>query len=284
MSGRLIAEEREAAAVASDPRRTSRGPAPASEIMAMLARRGIRATTTRPDVPFPSDLEETSAEAPCRPLNHYSFRLFLRGAILRRGGFAPEETTRYLTRQQTRTLADSLVQIGIARKISSNRFRLIGAARSFGGTLEWYVARELRRRLGFDVATDLKLRAKGVGGDLDIVAAAEGKLIYIELKSSPPKHLKPSELAAFLSRIDVVRPDVSLFVMDTALRLADKVVPMLTAEMGIRGRPAACVPRRIGRELWAITPHLYAVNSKPDLMSNIARAVAEGIAALWQGL
>ena len=39
-------------------------------------------------------------------------------------------------------------------------------------------------------------------------------------------------------------------------------------------------PRRIERELWALTPHLYAVNGRPDLMANVGRAIAEGLLAL----
>jgi hypothetical protein len=63
------------------------------------------------------------------------------------------ETTRYLTRDQTGAYADALVGLGLAAKVSPGRYRLKWAARNFGGTLEWYVARELARRYGFDVAT-----------------------------------------------------------------------------------------------------------------------------------
>ena len=37
-------------------------------------------------------------------------------------------------------------------------YRFVRRATSFGSTLEWYVARELRRRLGCDVATGVKFR------------------------------------------------------------------------------------------------------------------------------
>jgi hypothetical protein len=47
------------------------------------------------------------------------------------------------------------------------------------------------------------------------------------------------------------------------------------------GRAAST--RRIGRELWAVTPHLYLVNSKPDLLANIGRAIAEGLRSLAPG-
>jgi len=78
----------------------------------------------------------------------------------------------------------------------------------------------------------------------------------------------------------MLRPDVTLFVVDTALRLSDKVLPMLVTELEHRQRGTPVIPRRIERELWALTPHLYAVNGKVDLMANIGRALAEGLLAL----
>lgn len=244
----------------------------------MLARRGFRPTAAAPDLPFPPDLDGEGADRIAERLSHYAFRLFLRGAIQRGGGFAPEDTTRYLKPAQAREFAESLVSLDLAVRLVRGRYRLVYPARNFGGTLEWYVARELRRRLGFDVAAGLKFRARGVGGDLDVVAAAEGKLVYVELKSSPPKHVSGREVAAFVDRVRTLRPDVTLFVVDTALRLSDKVVPMLVGELQ-RSGGAALTPSA-ERELWALTPHLYVVNAKPDLIANIARAIACGFLAL----
>jgi hypothetical protein len=246
----------------------------------MLARRGFRPTKARLDVPFPENLEEEIAERLSKQLGHYAFRLFLRGAIQKAVGFAPEEATQYLERAQAKVFAEFLVDLGLAERLPRGCYRLVWAAKSFGGTLEWYVARELNRRFGFDVATGVRLHARGVGGDLDVVAAAEGKLTYLELKSSPPKNLSVREVAAFFDRVHLLRPDLTLFVVDTALRLSDKVLPMLVAELEHRRGEIRLPPRRVERELWALTPHLYAVNGRPDLMANIGRAIAEGLLAL----
>ena len=77
-----------------------------------------------------------------------------------------------------------------------------------------------------------------------------------------------------------LRPDVSLFVMDTALRLADKVIPMLEEELGGGREREPVKAARVKRELWAITPHVYAANAQPDLIANIGHAIAEGLRAL----
>lgn len=254
-------------------------PRPTGEAVAMLVRRGFRPVASAPDLPFPPALDGPDADALADLLGHYGFRLFLRGAIQRSTGFAPGETTRYLESARALGFAESLVGLRLAERRPRGRFRLLHPARSFGGTLEWYVARELERRYGFEVAVGLKLGAPGVGGDLDVVAGAEGKLVYLELKSSPPKHLSEREVAAFFDRLAVLGPDLAVFAVDTALRLSDKIVPMLEAELRQR-RPGVSPVRRVERELWALTPHLYAVNAKPDLLGNLGRAIACGLRAL----
>ncbi|MFP2932890.1 hypothetical protein ACLESO_48635 [Pyxidicoccus sp. 3LG] len=248
-----------------------------SEPLAMLVRRGFQPTLAPLDLPFPTDLEGERVERLAERLGHYAFRLFLRGAILRHGSFMPAEATRYLEEFQATTFAEDLVSLGLAVREDGGRFRLLHPAASFGGTLEWYVARELRLRFGFDVAAGVKFHAPEVGGDLDVVAAAEGRLLYLEMKSSPPKHLAPDEVGAFFRRVRALRPHLAIFVMDTALRLSDKVLPLLQSELSTQPPPA---PRRIVREVWALTPHLYVVNARQDLMSNIGLAIAEGFRAL----
>src|SRR5215471_19504394 len=110
--------------------------------MAMLARRGLRPSKSRLDLPFQVDLAEEKASGLSALLGHYAFRLFLRGAIQKGQGFAPEEATQYLKRAQSRECAESLLRLGLVERISRGHYRLLFAAKSFGGTLEWYVARE----------------------------------------------------------------------------------------------------------------------------------------------
>src|SRR5208283_5764396 len=104
----------------------------------------------RLDLPFAEDLPEGTSERLSELLGHYAFRLFLRGSILLPQGFGPQDATRYLKRAQARAYAEALVKLGLAEQTSRGRYRLIRTAKIFGGTLEWYVARELNRRFGFD--------------------------------------------------------------------------------------------------------------------------------------
>jgi len=257
------------------------GSGSAAEPVRMLIRRGLRPEQSLPDLPFPHDLPGAMLDRLAERLGHYGFRLFLRGALQRASSFAPASTTRYLDAAKAQRHAEFLVEIRLAQRLPRGRYRLSHPSRNFGGTLEWYVARELGRRYGFETASGLKTGARGVGGDLDVVGSAEGKLVYLELKSSPPKHLADEEMAAFAQRVALLRPDLTVFAIDTALRLADKVVPMLeTALRAVApgGRPAPA--RRLVHEIWAFSPFLYAVNAKPDLVGNIGRALATGLRAL----
>ncbi|MBN1568953.1 MAG: hypothetical protein JXA73_13975 [Acidobacteria bacterium] len=273
--------ERKAASIA--PPRPLLPAVPEKEAIAMLSRRLLHPEITPREVPFPQAIDDDPADKLCEWLGHYAFRLFLRGAIQRSEGFLPAETTRYVDKVQAMHYAEVLVSLGLAEKTSGLRYRLKWPVRNFGGTLEWYVGKELERRYGFSVATGVKLHVRGGGGDLDVVAAAEGKLVYIELKSSPPKNLAANEMGAFCDRLILLRPDVSLFVVDTALRLSDKVVPMLTAELR-RRLFSMNKPVKIAAQLWALTPHIYAVNGSRDLMDNIMKAISAGLRVLSPSL
>jgi hypothetical protein len=282
MRRRPTAREQEQAAArrpAPGPRLESPALTPAGEALAMLRRRGVRTKPWPPDLPFTEDLDEVLQERFARLVDHYAFRLFLRGAIQRGKGFVPGAVTRYVGARAARRMAEGLVSLGLASPAGRGHYRLTRPPRSFGGILEWYVARELRLRLGFDTAFGLRFFAPGVGGDLDVVAAAEGRLVYLELKSSPPRQIGEAEVRAFLARRSALRPDLTLFAVDTALRLSDKVIPMLADAMAARGAGSE-PPRRLVREVWALTPRLYAVNAKADLLGNVARAIAEGLHAL----
>jgi len=278
MAKRRTAHDLEADAAALAPPRAGDSTA-LSEPLAMLRRRGLDPRRSKPDLPFPLTLPPERLDAIAARLHHYAFRLFLRGAILERAAFTPAQATRYLPAAGARELAEGCVADGLAERRPGGRYRLLHPARSFGGTLEWWLARELAARLACETAFGVRSGAPGVGGDFDVVAACEGKLIYVEAKSSPPKHVTVEEVAAFLQRIGALRPDVALFVVDSALRLSDRILPLFDEAFARLGAPPPR-PRRLFRETWALTPHLYAVNAKEDLVDNVCRAVAEGLRAL----
>ncbi|MBL8684311.1 MAG: hypothetical protein JNK05_34370 [Myxococcales bacterium] len=248
------------------------------EAAKMLVRRGFSPRSAALDLPFAARDEARVGDKLYELLGHYGFRLFLRGAIRHREGFDPTECTKYLDARRAVTFAEALVALSLAERVDDAKYRLLHPPDSFGGTLEWYVARTLRSEYGFDVAEDVKFGAAGVGGDLDLVAAGEGKLVMLELKSSPPKHLHASEVGAFLDRVGALRPHLSLFVMDTALRLADKVLPMFVE--CARDRGVKLEPERVEHEVFALSKTVYVLNARPDLLLNLGITLAHGFKSL----
>src|SRR5512142_248171 len=108
MPRRRSAPEIEVAAAATAPRPTTPG-LRGGEAIAMLVRRGLTPRLARRDVPFPRDVDPEVLGA---RLGHYSYRLFLRGAILARGPFDPATVTRYVSAERARAIADDLVGLG----------------------------------------------------------------------------------------------------------------------------------------------------------------------------
>ncbi|HTP29766.1 MAG TPA: hypothetical protein VMK12_29405, partial [Anaeromyxobacteraceae bacterium] len=165
MTRRLGARELELEGAARSAPRPAR-PFAGGDALAMLVRRGLRPRLAPRDLPFPSQIDEPHADRIAERLGHYASRLLLRGAILAEGPFLPSAATRYVSAAQARDIAQELGHLGLLESAGQGRYRLCWPARNFGGTLEWWVGRELRQRLGFDVATGVRSGARGVGGDL----------------------------------------------------------------------------------------------------------------------
>lgn len=201
-------------------------------------------------------------------LHKYSFRLFLRDVIRHQDGFAVEEVARYATPAVTSDYIQSLVRMKLVRK-KLKKFELARRpVRSFGPTLEWYVAEMLKREFGCEAVWGVKFRRPQVGGDYDVLAQFNGALWYAEVKSSPPKQIYDSEVAAFLDRVQDLSPEISVFLMDTELRMKDKIVPMFEKELAARfEQPPAVL--RMERELFQINDRVYIINAREEVWQNI---------------
>ncbi len=94
-----------------------------------------------------------------------------------------------------------------------------------------------------------------------MVALLEGWLVYMEVKSSPPKNIEGDEVHAFLARLKDLLPHLALFFVDTELRLKDKIVPFFETELlalGFRdnGIPS-CHPEDRRGNLFHLPENLY---------------------------
>ena len=237
----------------------------------LLKRRGFRVFKKEP----PDDLlvpDEPFRDSFYTRLHKYSFRLLLRDIIKHQERFSLEQLIRYSTSRVIRSYLSYLLEIGLIREGAAGYSLLRGPVTSFGPTLEWYTAELLRREFEAEVLRGVKFRQRPKGGDYDVLAKLGGALLYVEVKSSPPKQVTDSEIAAFLDRIGDLAPELSLFLMDTELRMKDKVVPMFEQALSARS-PAPPPVDRIERELFSIEDRIFIVNAKESIGRNIGKVV-----------
>ena len=246
-------------------------------LSAILRRRGISIYKKEP----PNDLllpEKQYIDGYYEMLRKYSFRLFLRDIIKDQPLFTLAQVTRYATKEVTTEYICYLIAIGIVRP-EGDAYRLLkGPIKSFGTTLEWFVAEIFRKDFSAEAAWGAKIRHRGVGGDYDLLSWIEGSVLYMEIKSSPPRQIYQNEISAFFDRVGDLMPEISIFFMDTELRMKDKIVPMFEQELKDRfGEPPAV--RRMERELFEIAcegtklPKMFIINAKDSIVANIVKVL-----------
>jgi hypothetical protein len=238
-----------------------------------LRRRGLRWNGERDPTPLlvPTGAARSRHYA---LLGHYSYRLFLRDVLRRPTDLRAAALTRYTTAAVAARYLRFLVTARLVEPSGRGRYGLRDRRIvSFGGTLEWYVAEVLAREFGCAAATGLRVHGAPHGGDYDVVACAEGEVLYVETKSAPPRQIVQGEVGAFLDRVETLRPDCALFIADTTLRMRDKLVVLFAAEV-TRRRLAWGEPARFEREIWRVGPEIYLLNSDPDLVRNVGVCLA----------
>jgi len=88
-----------------------------------------------------------------------------------------------------------------------------------------------------------------------------------------------SEVTAFLDRVEDLAPDLAVFLMDTELRMKDKVVPMFEHALTLRHAPPHAV-ERLERELFTVGERMYIVNAKESIGRNIGTVVGRFVQGL----
>jgi hypothetical protein len=243
----------------------------AAGLETMLRLRGFRVHSKEPAedllVPGPPFTDDFY-----RMMGRYSFRLFLRDAIKRQQGFGEKDVARYATEEVTRDYIRFLVEAGVAEP-RGNGYRLRKRIKSFGETLEWFLAEIFRREFMTEAFWGVKFRGQRVGGDYDLIARVDGDMLYMEIKSSPPKQIYGTEVAAFLDRVEDIRPAAAVFFVDTELRMKDKVVPMFEDELRRRPGPLPSISR-MEKELFQIEDRIFIINAKDSVAGNLEKVLA----------
>lgn len=201
-------------------------------------------------------------------LKKYSFRLFLRDVIKHQNFFTIDKVARYATKEITSQYIDFLLKANLTESTAKGYRLKKRPIKSFGETLEWFIARLIEKEFESETIWGVKFKRPKVGGDYDLIAKIDSSILYMEIKSSPPKQIYDKEIAAFLKRVEDLSPEVSIFFMDTELRMKDKIVPMFEAELQRHYKKSVSV-ERIAKELFHINKKIFIINSKDSITANI---------------
>lgn len=249
----------------------------------LLRRRGIELISANPReaLLLPRAGGEKEIAEYYEQMKRYSFRLFLRDVIRLASAFTLKDLERYSSEHTIRDFMDRIIDWQIARRQGPAAYQLANqAAKSFGDTFEWFVAQIFRREFGAPTAWGIRARNARHGGDYDVVALVEGAFVYVEVKSSPPKHIEPREVNAFLDRVEDLRPRMAIFIEDTQLRMKDKILPMFEDVLKQRahegGKPRLMVTRMV-RELFQVGEQIFIINSDPDVTTNLAECLRRAL-------
>jgi hypothetical protein len=239
-----------------------------------LRMRGIKVFRKNPTerLFFPPNLSPSYRTRFYEMMKKYSFRLVLRDMIKYQDRFRIEELTHYCSSKVVRGYCDLLCEMGVIVKDGRGKYRTrVSPLYSFGPTLEWFIAEMFKREFASPAIYGVSVKKTPSGGDYDVIASWNRRLVYVEVKSSPPKGVEQNEISAFFSRMDDILPDVAFLFNDTQLRMKDKLVVMFEEELERRqGRDSRAHDpvERLIEELFHVQSHVFLVNSKKDVVEN----------------
>jgi hypothetical protein len=238
----------------------------------LLRRRGFKIYKKEPseDLLLP---EENFTAGFYEMLKKYSFRLFLREIIKHQNFFTLERVTRYATSEVTKEYLDYIKKIGLVEKTNGGFKLLPRPIKSFGETLEWFVAEIFKAEFAADAIWGIRFKRPKVGGDYDLIAKVDGSILYMEIKSSPPKQIYQKEISCFFDRISDLSPEISIFFVDTELRMKDKIVLMFEEELKTKHvNPPKLI--RMEKELFQILDKIFIINAKDSIVTNIEKVLS----------
>jgi hypothetical protein len=220
---------------------------------------------------LPSRLSLAKKENFYQLMRRYSFRLFLRDLIQFPENADLKALTRYCSIRTVRSYLKSLAELGMVALDRDLSYRLVSTQiSSFGPTLEWYVSEIFQREFMAPALFNVRLQNTRYGGDYDVIAIVSGYLVYVEVKSSPPRGVELQAVSAFLNRLRDLQPHVAVFLVDTELRMKDKIVPLFEEALGASDERSMEHPvSRLINEIFHINHSIYLVNSRKGIYTNL---------------
>lgn len=220
---------------------------------------------------FPTDIDPPDRDRFYELMKRYSFRLILRDIIRQQDRFRLHDLTHYCSLKTAQRYGDLLLKMKMIVPEGRNRFRTVRSPiDSFGPTLEWFISEMFKREFASPAIYGVSVKETPSGGDYDVMASWNRRLVYVEVKSSPPRGIELKQVTAFFSRMEDVIPDVAILFDDTQLRMKDKLVLLFEEELERRYGKAFPPVTRLSGELFHVQNHTFIVNSRKDVVENFS--------------
>ena len=245
-----------------------------SSMEKILRMRGIKVFRKNPTerLFFPLDISPFYKTRFYEMMKKYSFRLVLRDMIKYQDRFRIQDLTHYCSSKVVQGYCDLLCKMGMVIKEGKGKYQTrVSPLYSFGPTLEWFIAEMFKREFASPAIYGVSVKNTPSGGDYDVIASWNQRLVYVEVKSSPPKGVEQNEISTFFSRMDDILPEASFLFNDTQLRMKDKLVVMFEEELERRyGEESKNLHpvERLMEELFHVRHRIFIVNSKKDVVEN----------------
>ncbi|MGB9627456.1 MAG: hypothetical protein ACPL6D_02235 [Thermodesulfobacteriota bacterium] len=221
---------------------------------------------------FPPGLSQSQKSQFYEMMKKYSFRLVLRDIIKHHDRFQIKDLIHYCSSKVVKGYCDRLYEMGTIEKNGRGEYHTrVFSLYSFGPTLEWFIAEMFKKEFASPALYGVSVKRTPSGGDYDVIASWNQRLVYVEVKSSPPKGVEQSEISTFFSRLEDLLPEVAILFNDTQLRMKDKLVVLFEEELERRyGEDSKRLypVERLIEELFHIQHRIFIVNSKKDVVEN----------------
>jgi hypothetical protein len=209
-----------------------------------------------------------------RLMKKYPFRLLFYDVLKNKSNYAFKDLIHYSSSKSVSRFLEQLKSLQIIQDWDEKKVQLTQPACKLnsGWLLEWLIATLLYQEFDSVTIFNVGLRGTNIGGDYDVLANWLGRLLYLELKCSPPKGIHNPQIKAFLQRVSKLKPDIAIFINDTHLRVKDKIVLMFEEELinlnGIEMLKIAPV-ERIEEQIFHIHHYIYLLNTKRSIQNNL---------------
>jgi len=230
------------------------------EVVLALKRRGIKIVSYNDvnELILPEPLSPDNLVEYLRLLNHYYFRKVMSEYFETLKG---KSAGRLITNPLYSRYLERMKKLGI------NNYK--NCQKSFGVTLEWFIAYSLEKEYGISSIWKTKLNIVR-GGDFDVIAFLEGKIIYIECKSSPPQNISIEEIKRFIKRLSALKPSAALLYIDTTLKIERNIVNNIIELL----KPIKSL-LKLKEGVYRINSNTYISSSERNLISNLGTVIKD---------